>query len=103
MSDVKQLLEKTENKGANAVQYISNHRTVIVIVVASVAILFAVLQAQSFLNPPRNEEKYTEIKSSISIREIDEETLRKLESTLEDKENEASSNLAQDRTNPFAE
>jgi Tfp pilus assembly protein PilO len=103
MNDIKQIIENTESKGLNIVQYISRHRTVIIILVASSAIILAVFQAQSYLNPERNEEKYTEIRSSISTKEIDEEILSKLKETLSDAENTADLNLAQDRTNPFAE
>jgi uncharacterized membrane protein affecting hemolysin expression len=62
MSDIKLLLEKTETKSAEIIRFISKHRTVIIIFVACVAIFVAVMQTQSYLNPDRNEDKFTEIK-----------------------------------------
>jgi hypothetical protein len=103
MSDIKDILEKTESKGSDAIEFISKHRTVILILVASVAIIISVLQAQSYLNPPRDENKYNEIKATITTKEIDQETVIKLQKTQDDVENTADSNFVEDRTNPFAE
>jgi hypothetical protein len=103
MNDVKQLLKKTESKGVDVIYFISKHRTVIIIFVACSAILLSVLQAQSYLNPSRNEDKYNEIRSTINTKEIDQEILAKLEKTQNDIVNTAESNFVQDRTNPFAE
>lgn len=103
MSDIKQLLDKGESKGSDIMKFISKHRTVLVILVASSAIILAVFQTQDFLNPDRNEEKYSEVKSSLTIKQLDEEIIKKLETTQQDQENTASSNFVKDRTNPFAE
>jgi len=103
MNDIKQLFEKTESKGIDAVDFISRHRTVIIIFVACSAILLSVMQAQSYLNPSRNEDKYNEVRSTINTKEINQEILTKLEKTQSDVINTAESNFVQDRTNPFAE
>lgn len=103
MNDLKNLIQKTENEALSVVGFISKHRIVITIFVISSAVLVAVLQAQSFLNPARNEDKYLEIKSSVSIRQIDQDVLNKLSKTQADRESTAESNFVDDRTNPFAE
>jgi hypothetical protein len=103
MNDMKNILEKSSNKLVSTIEFISKHRIVITILVISAAVIIAVLQAQTYLNPERNEEKYLEVKSTISIREIDQEIIDKLIKTQEDRENIAESNFVDDRTNPFAE
>jgi cytoskeletal protein RodZ len=103
MNSLKQLLNKGESKGSELMKFISKHRVVIVILVASSAIILAVFQTQSYLNPERNEDKYTEVKSSLTIKQLDEEVIDKLETTQLDQENTASSSFVEDRTNPFTE
>jgi hypothetical protein len=103
MSELKSILEKSETKGLVVVDFVSKHRVVITIVVACAAVILAVFQAQSYLSPERNEEKYIEVKSSISTRKIDQEIVDKLSFAESDKENTADSNFVDDRTNPFAE
>jgi hypothetical protein len=103
MSDFKKIVEQSENKALSAVDFISKHRIVITIFVICFAVLVAVLQAQSYLNPERNEDKYLEIKSTISTRQIDQEIVDKLSQTQLDRESTAESNFVDDRTNPFAE
>jgi hypothetical protein len=103
MSNLKSLLEKSENKGSDLISYISKHRTVIIVFVACIAILAALMQTQSYLNPVRNEDKYTEVKSSISAKKIDEEKLEKLQTTEQDGDTSVDSNFVPDRSNPFTE
>jgi hypothetical protein len=103
MNDLKNLIIKTENKASFVIEFISRHRIVITVFVISSAVLIAVIQAQSYLNPERNEDKYIEIKSSITTREIDQEIVEKLKDTQIDREETAESNFVDDRTNPFAE
>lgn len=103
MNDFKNIFQKYESKAQLVVGFISKHRVVITTLVISFAVLVAVLQAQSFLNPERNEEKYIEIKSSISTRQIDQELIDKLSKTQTDKVNTAESSFVDNRTNPFTE
>jgi len=103
MSDLKQVIEKSEAKGLQVVDFISKHSIVIVVVVACCAVLIAVFQTQSYLSPERNEDKYIEVKSTISTKQIDQEIVDKLSKTQNDRESTAESNFVSDRTNPFAE
>jgi cell division protein YceG involved in septum cleavage len=103
MNDLKKIFEKSENKALSVVGFISKHRIVITIFVICFAVLVAVMQAQSYLNPERNEDKYIEIKSTISTRQIDQEIVEKLRKTQVDREESAESDFVDDRTNPFAE
>jgi uncharacterized membrane protein affecting hemolysin expression len=103
MSDIKQQFEKVESEFSRVLNFISKHRTVIVIFIACSAVILAVLQTQNYLNPDRNEDKYLETKSSLTIRELDQSIIEKLEKTQSDIENTADSNFVTDRTNPFAE
>lgn len=103
MSKMNESLGKLTAEGQKLVDFVSSHRTVIIIVVACGAIIAAVFQAQSYLNPERNEEKYTELSSSITVKSLDEEILEKLEATQNDQNYNVDSNFVPDRTNPFTE
>lgn len=103
MSDLKNIINMSGNKAQSVIDFISKHRVVITIFVISSAVLIAVMQAQSFLNPTRNEDKYLKVKSTISTRQIDQEVIEKLSQTQSDFINTAESNFVDDRTNPFAE
>lgn len=103
MNDLKKIIQKSETKSLLVVNFISKHRVVLTILVACAAIILAVFQAQSYLSPERNEDKYMEVKSSISTKKINQEIVDKLNFAELDKENTAESNFVDDRTNPFAE
>jgi hypothetical protein len=103
MIDIKAQLEKSKTKGSDLIAYITKHRTVIIIFVASTAIIAALMQTQSYLNPARNEDKYNENKSSITTKTIDEEKLEKLQAIQQDKIESVDSSFVPDRSNPFVE
>jgi hypothetical protein len=103
MSDRKKLVEQIESNAVKITGYVGRHRTVIVIFIACIAIFASVIQAQSFLNPVRNEDKYTEVQSSSNSKKIDQAIVEKLSKTQEDYNSTADSSFVPDRSNPFAE
>lgn len=103
MSDINQIVKNAEEKGLQSVGFISKHRTVIMVIVASAAVIAAIMQTQNYLNPARNELKYTELKSSVTTKSINQEILTKLQATQEDKTESVDSNFVPDRKNPFTE
>ncbi len=103
MNDTKKILGDAEQYGVKVLGIIGKHRTVIVIFIACIAILASVLQAQNYLNPVRNEEKYTEVQSTANTKKIDQTIVDKLSKTQEDQNSTVDSNFVPDRNNPFAE
>jgi hypothetical protein len=83
--------------------FIDKYRMVIIVLIASIAVLSAVLQTQGHLNPPRNEAEFLELKSSISVKKLDEEVLRKLQQTQDDLNASVDSDFVPNRNNPFVE
>lgn len=103
MSDTRKVIENAEQTGIKIVGLISKHRTVILIFIASIAILASVLQTQSYLNPVRNEDKYTEVQSTANSKKIDQAIVDKLSKTQNDQNSTVDSNFVPDRSNPFTE
>ena len=103
MNDKRKLVERFEQSGSKAISLVSEHRAVIIIFIACVAILASVLQTQSYLNPSRNEDKYNEVQSTANTKKIDQTIVDKLSKTQDDQNNTADSNFVPDRNNPFAE
>ena len=103
MKDLNNILPKLNVYLNKSIAFISKHRIVLTVVIACGAILASVMQAQGYLNPTRNEELYTEQKSSSNIKTIDEDIVKKLEETQTDEDIFVDSNFVEDRTNPFNE
>lgn len=103
MSDTKKLVGDAEKVGIKVLGIIGKHRTVIIIFIACIAIFASVSQAQSYLNPVRNEEKYTEVQSSANSKKIDQTIVDKLSKTQNDQNSTVDSDFVPDRNNPFAE
>ena len=103
MNDLNKYLDLAKKYGLESVHLISRFRTLLTVAIAALAIFAAVLQAQEFLNPARNETTYTETKSQVTVKNIDQEILSKLEATQSDRTDTASSDFVPNRDNPFAE
>jgi hypothetical protein len=103
MNDSKKIVEQIESNAIKIIGYIGRHRTIIVIFIACTAIFASIMQAQSYLNPVRNEDKYTEVQSSSNTKKIDPAIVEKLSKTQEDYNSTADSSFVPDRSNPFAE
>jgi len=103
MNDTNKIVQNLGTIGAKIIGYVGRYRTVIVIFIACIAIFASVMQAQSYLNPVRNEDKYMEVQSSANSKKIDQAIVEKLSKTQGDYSSTADSNFVPDRSNPFAE
>ena len=101
MKDLDKITAKAKATGTSIVLFVNNHRTILLISLACFAVIASVMQAQSYLNPVRNEAKYTELSSGITAKKLNKEIIEKLEKTQLDKDNNVSSNFAPNRNNPF--
>lgn len=103
MNNLKDIPAKLQDNSMIIVGFISKHRTVFVIFIMCFAILAAAMQTQIYLNPDRNEVRYTEIRSSVNPKKIDQNIVNKLAETEKDQNNSVDSNFVPNRNNPFAE
>lgn len=81
-----------------------NQKQVFFVVLACSAILiYTLVQATSFLNPERNEDRYTEESLKVNYATIDEEIVEEISKTLADEDINVDSDFVPGRNNPFAE
>lgn len=100
MNNLKQKIQKTIPL---VIEGFTKHRFTLLFIILGVAITFALLRTRSFIDIPRNEERYTEEALRIKYKSIDEEVLDQFSSADEDKDIEVDSDFAPDRQNPFTE
>jgi hypothetical protein len=81
----------------------SRHRMISIFIFSSIAIVLALMQTRSYLNPTRDEAIYTELSAEINYKGIDESIVKKLQSTQGDEEIQVDAILVPDRNNPFNE
>jgi hypothetical protein len=103
MNDLMQIGSKA-NKGIRTIlSFAALHRVVLLLTVASLAILSAVLLSSTYVNPERDEERFLELQAEIRYSNIDESIVEKLQKTQDDREIEVNSDLVPNRNNPFSE
>ena len=103
MNDLSTSISKFTAVSKQTLHFMTKHRTLIVFLVSSVAIMLSLLQTRTYLNPARNEAVYTELSAGINYKGIDEDVVKKLQSTQSDQEIQVNANLVPDRSNPFSE
>ena len=110
MSKVTKLTTKKPNSKAalatslrRAQELIAVHALILVCVVGGLAIGFSLIRARSYLNPPRNDDRYNDATSKLNYSKIDQTVLGRLKQTQNDKENQIGQSLAPNRSNPFNE
>lgn len=97
------ILESTKKQGEKIIGVIIKYRLTVVIMIAAASVMAALVQSGTYLNPPRNEERYSEEKVKINYSSIDEKIVEKLSKTQQDASIEVNENLVPSRNNPFAE
>lgn len=103
MNDMKKYLDQAQGYATKFVNVIVHYRIILTFAVACLAIVAAVFQAQEFLNPSRDETTYTETKSQVNVKNIDEDVVNKLRETQEDADQIVDTDFVPGRDNPFAE
>lgn len=103
MNDLKGQLNTLAKRYEKITSFFASHAVFLFIIIASLAILAALLQSRSYLYPTRDEQKYTEGISEINYKSIDEEALKQLAESDNDPVIEVNPALVPDRNNPFAE
>jgi len=97
------LTSSARNLTEKASEFFAKHRFTLVFIIASSAVLFALLQSRTYLNPVRNEARYEEGKLKINYASIDQEVVDEISRTLDDKNIEVTPSLVPNRNNPFSE
>lgn len=103
MNDISNSLVRLNTASKGLLHFLGKHRILIVIIISSAAIVFALFETRSYLNPGRDESIYTELSTGINYSGIDQDTVEKLRSTQNDQEILVDSNFVPDRNNPFSE
>ena len=103
MNDLSTSFGKIAGSSKELLHFLSKHRALLIIVISSVAVIFALSQTREYLNPSRNEDIYTELSAGINYRGIDQDIVEKLQSTQSDQDIQVDANLVPDRSNPFNE
>ncbi len=81
----------------------AGHGVVIMFLIAGGSIGFALVRARSYLNPARDEERFTAATSKNKYSKIDYTLVNKLELSLNRAPIDVSQSLAPNRKNPFSE
>lgn len=85
------------------IEFITRHRAIVVFMIASAAVIAAVVQASTSLNPPRDETKFQEEVLLIDYSNIDQEIVEKLQQTQDSVGVDIDTDFDPTRNNPFAE
>lgn len=101
MKDLKQLGAKFQKKISEIIVLGTRHRFVLIFIILGAAIGFALLRTQSFIDIPRNENRYNEGVQTINYKTIDQKTLEAFKNVLNDQQVQVDSKYDSDRNNPF--
>ena len=101
--DFPTVLEKIRAYGEKFTGFVGRYRTVLTVAVACGAVLAAVMQTRSYLNPVRNETVYEETRTQVNVKSIDNDVVTKLEATQSDRTDSVDSDFVPGRDNPFDE
>jgi len=103
MEDIKAKFRKLKVAGSGGIVSITKHRFILLFMILGTAIAFALIKTQSFIDIPRNEERYAEETLKIKYKQIDEATLALFAPTQDDKQVEVNSQFDPTRNNPFTD
>lgn len=79
------------------------HSVVVMFVLAGIAIGYSLLKSKQYLNPERDENKYSEVSAKSNYSKIDYKLVKKLQDSLDDSDIQVTQNLSPNRKNPFSE
>ena len=94
---------KLSSSAKELMRFLGKHRFLLIFLIASCAVMFALLQTRTYLNPSRDEDVYTELKTGVNYSEIDNDVVEKLQSTQDDEDIQVDANFVPNRSNPFSE
>ena len=98
--DSKEQLRKLASK---VTELFAVHGVVIIFIVAGSTIGMALIRARAYLEPVRDETRYTEESGKNNYSKIDYKLVEKLENSLVKAPVDVNQNLAPNRNNPFSE
>ena len=103
MDKLKSKFGKIKVLGSSSVVSITKHRFILLFIILGTAIAFALIKTQTFIDIPRNEERYVEETLKIKYKQIDMDTLATFAPTQDDKQVEVNSQFDPTRNNPFTD
>ena len=87
----------------HAQDFFATHAVMIVIVLGGAAIGYSLYRARTYLNPVRDESRYSDGSAKLNYSKIDDNVLGRLKLTQNDKDNNVNRSLVPNRSNPFNE
>ena len=103
MKDIKNLYEKSQKQIPRYIGRVSKHRILVIAIIIGAAIAFSLIKTGSFIDIPRNEDRYNEEVLQINYKEIDSAILEQFTVAEQDGTIEVNSNFDPNRSNPFSE
>ena len=103
MNDLRNLSEKLRNYLTRYASVVTRYRFVVMFMIVGAAVSFALLKTRSFIDIPRNEERYNEEVLMIQYKSIDESILEEFKDAQQDDTIEVNPSFDPDRSNPFSE
>jgi hypothetical protein len=88
---------------AKATELFAVHGVVIIFIVAGATIGMALVRARAYLEPARDENRYTEESAKNNYSKIDYKLVEKLENSLVKAPVDVNQNVDPNRNNPFSE
>ena len=82
---------------------LNKHSVVVIFIVAGATIGYSLVRSQGYLNPLRDETRYTEASGKNVYNKIDYALVTKLQKSLNDIDIQVRQSLSPDRKNPFSE
>lgn len=101
--ELNKTINSLKSSTSKIIAYITKYRFTAVFIVASASVIAAVVQSGTYLNPPRNDDRYNDEKLKINYSSIDKDIVEKLSKTQQDATVEVNENLVPSRNNPFTE
>lgn len=95
--------EQLQGLIARTKSVLAGHGVFVMIVIAGLSIGYALYKSRTYLNPYRDEAKYTELTNNNKFSKIDYKLVEKLSEVLNDAEITVSQNITPGRENPFSE
>lgn len=89
--------------GEKSQKFFNKYLLLVAMATSSLTVIAAILIAQSYINPVRDENIYIEGESQISFKQIDQEKLDTLRDSLDSSRVNVETDFVPNRNNPFSE
>lgn len=103
MKNSEKYQEKIKATTSKYISLLTKHRLILLFAILGTAVAFALLKTQSFIDIPRNEQRYNEETLKIKYKQIDKDTLESFATEKNDTDVQVNSKFDPTRNNPFVD